>query len=75
LRKLIEVLGGVGLILIGIVGLILPVMPGWVFIIPGLVVLSRHYGWAQRLVTWAKQKAESMTNRNKPKPETASREP
>ena len=42
LRKVWRISAGVGLVLIGIVGLILPVMPGWVFIIPGLVILSEH---------------------------------
>jgi hypothetical protein len=30
---------GIGLILIGIVGIILPVMPGWVFLIPGIILI------------------------------------
>jgi uncharacterized membrane protein YbaN (DUF454 family) len=75
LRKILEITGGVCLILIGIAGLILPIMPGWVFIIPGLAVLSRHFDWAKRMVAWAKQKAESMGYRHKTKTETASREP
>ncbi len=42
---------------LGIIGLILPVMPGWVFLIPGLVILSDYFTWARRLVVWAKRKA------------------
>ena len=50
---------GVVLILVGIVGLILPVMPGWVFIFPGVAMLAPRTPlgrWlrkqARRLRTW-----------------------
>lgn len=55
-KKVLRIAAGIGLILIGIVGLILPVMPGWVFIIPGLVILSEHFEWAKRLTDWLKNK-------------------
>ena len=45
------------LVLLGIIGLILPVMPGWVFLIPGLIILSDYFAWARRLTEWAKKKA------------------
>lgn len=63
MRKPFRIAAGVGLILIGIVGLILPVMPGWVFIIPGLAILGEYYPPAQRLVDWAKTKVESAVHR------------
>lgn len=40
----------------GLVGLMMPVMPGWVFIIPGLVILSDYFPWARRLLDWLKDK-------------------
>ncbi|MCX6590896.1 MAG: hypothetical protein NTZ56_05170 [Acidobacteria bacterium] len=54
-----RIAAGVGLILIGIVGLILPVMPGWVFIIPGLVILGDYFPPIKRLLDWAKAKLEA----------------
>lgn len=33
---------GLFLLLIGILGLLLPIMPGWPFIIPGVVLLGRR---------------------------------
>lgn len=70
LAKLLELAAGSGLVLLGVAGLILPVMPGWVFLIPGLVILSRHFHWARRLLDWAKeQKAkhvDPVLNKNKP---------
>lgn len=45
------------LVTVGIIGLIMPIMPGWVFLIPGLVILSDYSPRARRLLEWAKQKA------------------
>jgi len=42
--------------MIGIIGLILPVMPGWVFVIPGLIILSDYLPPVKRLVEWVKRK-------------------
>jgi hypothetical protein len=32
-------------------------MPGWIFLIPGLVILGEYFPPIKRLVTWAKRKA------------------
>ena len=45
------------LVLLGIIGLIMPIMPGWIFLIPGLVILSDYLPWARRLLEWVKDKA------------------
>ena len=55
--SVLRTVGGFLLVLIGVIGLILPVMPGWIFLIPGLGLLAERYDWAKRLVAWAKQKA------------------
>jgi uncharacterized membrane protein YbaN (DUF454 family) len=57
LKKIIRVSAGVGLVVLGIIGLILPIMPGWVFLIPGLLILSEYFPGVKRLVDWAKEKA------------------
>lgn len=59
MKKILKIASGIGLILIGIVGLILPVMPGWVFIVPGLIILAEYFHPIRRLVDWAKAKLES----------------
>ena len=48
---------GFTLLLAGLAGLILPIVPGWLLIIPGLALLATEYVWAQRLLTVAKEKA------------------
>ena len=54
LREKLKILSGFGLLLLGIVGIIMPVLPGWIFLIPGLVILSDHFVWAKRLLNRAK---------------------
>ena len=45
------------LVVVGVIGLIMPIMPGWVFLIPGLVILAERFEWAKRLLAWAKEKS------------------
>jgi uncharacterized membrane protein YbaN (DUF454 family) len=67
---------GVGLVLLGITGLILPVMPGWIFLIPGLLILADYFPPIRRLVDFMKAKfrdAEAAYQKNKaPKPDAGS---
>ena len=47
-------IAGVLLILIGLVGLALPILPGWLLIFAGLAVLSTEYVWAEMMLKRAK---------------------
>ena len=38
--QLVRWVSGIALLLLGITGLILPIMPGWIFIIPGIALLG-----------------------------------
>jgi hypothetical protein len=58
LRKYLEITAGVILVIIGLIGGLIPVLQGWMFGIPGLLLLAKHFRWARRLVDWAKQKFE-----------------
>jgi len=53
-RHAARIAAGVGLVLLGIVGLILPIMPGWLFLIPGLALLADYFPPIRRLLDWAK---------------------
>ena len=57
LRRIVRLIVGITLVLLGILGLILPIMPGWVFLIPGLVILGDYFPPIQRLIVWAKARA------------------
>lgn len=47
---------GYGFLVLGIVGLVVPVLQGVLFIVLGLVVLSRHAPWARRALLRLKRR-------------------
>ena len=64
LRATIRITAGIVLLIIGIIGLLVPIMPQWPFIIPGLLLLGDYFPPAKRLhgyimskIEWGKQKA------------------
>lgn len=58
--RIVVVIAGTVLLLGGLVGLLLPVVPGWLFIIPGLAILGTEFVWAARLLDTAKTKASEI---------------
>lgn len=64
-RAIIRIASGIGLVIIGIIGLILPIMPGWIFVIPGLVMLADYFPPVKRLVDWAKTKVDSVRSQSR----------
>lgn len=63
LRKLLIGAVGIALVTVGLVGLVLPFLPGWLLIIAGLALLSTEYVWARRLAEGAKRRVATMTGR------------
>ena len=63
IRKLIIGIMGFTLLLVGLVGLVLPFLPGWLLIIAGLALLSTEYVWAKRLTDGARKRATTITKR------------
>ncbi len=41
---------GYGFLVLGFIGLFLPILQGVLFIVVGLLILSRHAAWAERLL-------------------------
>jgi uncharacterized protein (TIGR02611 family) len=54
------VMAGTVLVLAGIIGLLLPVVPGWLLIIAGLAILATEFVWARRLLDTAKARASDI---------------
>jgi uncharacterized membrane protein YbaN (DUF454 family) len=73
MKALFRISAGLGLVLLGIIGLILPIMPGWVFLIPGLVLLADYSPRIRKLLDWAKRKRDAYVHPSKKKP--GSRQP
>jgi len=48
---------GIILVVIGLIGGLIPIFQGWIFGIPGLILLAEYFPPAKRLLDWAKEKA------------------
>lgn len=64
-------MAGIGLVVLGIIGLIMPIMPGWVFLIPGLIILADYFPPVHRLVHWARKRVDAEIKKRSGKGETA----
>ena len=49
-KRILVLVVGWGFILLGIVGLFLPILQGVLFLLVGLIILSSEYVWAHRLL-------------------------
>ena len=47
---------GYGCLLLGAAGIVLPILPGWIFVFVGLVVLAKYAPWAGRMLAWCKSR-------------------
>ena len=50
IKAVILIVTGWLFILAGVAGLVLPVVPGAILLVGGVMLLSRHYAWARRLL-------------------------
>tara|TARA_B100001109_G_scaffold245711_1_gene233698 strand:+ start:581 stop:787 length:207 start_codon:yes stop_codon:yes gene_type:complete len=48
---------GIILVIIGMIGGLIPIFQGWVFGIPGLIILADYFPPIKRLLSWAKKKS------------------
>ena len=48
---------GIVLVIIGLIGGLIPVFQGWMFGIPGLIILADYFPPIKKLLNWAKKKA------------------
>jgi uncharacterized membrane protein YbaN (DUF454 family) len=50
LSKILEISLGIILVILGLIGGLFPILQGWVFGIPGLILLGRHIPFVRRWV-------------------------
>ena len=62
IKKYLHISFGILLVIIGLIGGLIPVFQGWIFGIPGLIILSKYFPKVNKLVSWAKRKAKSKKN-------------
>ena len=61
-RVLVQVVGWV-FILVGIVGLFLPILQGVLFLLIGLMILSTEYAWAHHLLSKIRQRFPKLSDK------------
>ena len=57
IRHTARITFGIVLVIIGLIGGLIPVFQGWVFGIPGLIILADYFQPIKKLLNWAKKKA------------------
>jgi uncharacterized protein (TIGR02611 family) len=62
-KRIAVTVAGSLILLIGIAGLALPLLPGWALIFVGLGILATEYVWARRLLMKAKQVAQAAADK------------
>jgi hypothetical protein len=56
IKNALKILLGILLVIIGFLGGLIPIFQGWMFGIPGLMILAKYFPPAKRLLNWAKKK-------------------
>jgi hypothetical protein len=59
MRKVLRISLGVFLVILGLIGLALPIVPQWPMLIPGLLILAEYFPPVRRFMRWAKGKLEA----------------
>ena len=62
-KDIIKIIAGIILILIGLIGGLVPIFQGWIFGIPGLILLSKYFPPIKKLLKKSKlNKKDNYTN-------------
>tara|TARA_B100000945_G_C20212734_1_gene516822 strand:- start:332 stop:505 length:174 start_codon:yes stop_codon:yes gene_type:complete len=56
LKNIAKITLGIILITIGLIGGIIPFFQGWIFGVPGLIILSKYFHPAKKILKWIKKK-------------------
>ena len=56
MRHTLRITLGFLLVIIGLIGGLIPIFQGWVFGIPGLVILADYFPPVKRVLDWARSK-------------------
>ena len=59
--KIIKIFFGIILVIIGLLGGLIPIFQGWIFGIPGLIILAPYFPPLKKLLKWAKKKSKFKT--------------
>jgi hypothetical protein len=57
IKDILKISFGILLLIIGLLGGLIPIFQGWVFGIPGLIILANYFPPIKRFLLWAKDKS------------------
>jgi hypothetical protein len=57
MKHTLRITFGLILVIIGMIGGLIPIFQGWIFGIPGLIILADYFPPIKRLLSWAKKKS------------------
>ena len=57
MKHTLRITFGIILVIIGMIGGLIPIFQGWIFGIPGLIILADYFPPVKRLLNWAKRKS------------------
>ena len=57
MKHTLRITFGIILVFIGMIGGLIPIFQGWIFGIPGLIILADYFPPIKRLLIWAKKKS------------------
>ena len=57
MKHTLRITMGIILVIIGMIGGLIPIFQGWIFGIPGLIILADYFPPVKRLLNWAKKKS------------------
>lgn len=63
MKRMLVAGAGTTVTLVGLAGLALPVLPGWLLIFAGLAILAGEFVWARRLLDGAKARATQVVEK------------
>jgi uncharacterized protein len=51
---------GYAFLVLGVLGMFLPILQGFLFLFVGLIILARHAPWAERLLNYLRQRSRRL---------------
>jgi|TARA_B110000263_G_scaffold194343_1_gene172582 hypothetical protein len=65
IKRTARITFGIILVIIGLIGGLIPIFQGWIFGIPGLIILADYFPPVNKLLVWAKKKARISDKKEK----------
>ena len=57
IKDTLKISFGIFLLIIGLLGGLIPILQGWMFGIPGLIILANYFPSIKRFLRWAKYRS------------------